>query len=122
MEDLVWGDPIEQLHEVGGVRDVSVVQKKPHSVDVRIAVEVIDTTRIERACSANDTVDFVAFVEEQLREVRAVLTGDSSDKHFFQEFSSPYFIIYSTVKLSLSGFDSNSLTAFRKVLKSSRFS
>ena len=45
-----------------------------------ISVNVIDSCSIESTGTAYDAVDLIAFVEEKLGQIRAVLAGDSSDQ------------------------------------------
>ncbi len=42
MIDFIRLNSIEELDEIGRIGDIPVVQKQPHSVDVRILVEMID--------------------------------------------------------------------------------
>jgi hypothetical protein len=50
---------------------------QPDAVLVWILIKMIDPVGIERGGAALDTVDFVAFGEQQLGEVGTVLAGDS---------------------------------------------
>jgi hypothetical protein len=52
---------------------------------MRIAVEVIDAARVEGRSAADHAVDFVAFGEQELGEIRSVLTRDTGDEGFFHE-------------------------------------
>ena len=58
------------------------MQEKPNAIDVRIGVKMIDPRSVEGAGASDDAMDFVAFLEEQVREVAAVLPGDSCDEGF----------------------------------------
>ena len=42
--------------------------------------QVLDAPVVRGACAPDDAVDLVAFAEEQLREIGAVLTGDAADE------------------------------------------
>src|SRR6266516_72155 len=44
---------------------------------------MINTFGIECGGAANDAMDFVVLAEQQLCEIRAVLSGDAGDKSFF---------------------------------------
>jgi hypothetical protein len=46
---------------------------------VGILIEVVDTVGVEEARAPFDAVDFVAFLQQELGKVSAVLAGDSSD-------------------------------------------
>ena len=56
-----------------------VVEVQPGARLVRVVVEVLDAPGGERARAADEPVDLVALVEQQLGEVRAVLAGDAGD-------------------------------------------
>ena len=51
---------VEQLGQMNRVRKIAVVQKEPHSIDVRILIKVIDAGRVEGAGPADNPVDLVA--------------------------------------------------------------
>jgi hypothetical protein len=50
---------------------------------VLVFVDVMETTCVERGGTTDDTVDVVAFGEEELGEVGTVLTSDSGDEGDF---------------------------------------
>ncbi len=56
------------------------MQKHPDAVDVRIGVKMIDARGVEGARAPDDAVDFVAFLEQQISEVAAILPGDPGDQ------------------------------------------
>ena len=62
------------------------MKEQTHAVDVRVLVKMVDPRRVERARAADDAVDFVAFFQQQLREIRAVLAGDAGDECFFHKW------------------------------------
>ena len=66
--------------EAGAVGEIAVVQEQPRVRLVRVRVQVVDARGVEGAGAADDAVDFVAPVQEQLRKVGAVLAGDAGDK------------------------------------------
>jgi hypothetical protein len=49
---------------------------------VGIGINPIQPRRVERGGSADDAVNFVPFLEQQLGKVRTILTGDSGDQDF----------------------------------------
>src|ERR1700687_5103793 len=65
--------------QVRRIRHVAVVQKKPHTRQMRILakflVKMVDAGGIERRRAPFDAVHDVAFVEQELGPIRAVLTG-----------------------------------------------
>ena len=52
---------VQQFYYLYRIRQIPVVQKKLHSVNMRILVEVVNPRRGKRASPANYTVHFVAF-------------------------------------------------------------
>jgi hypothetical protein len=56
------------------------MKEQRHLLFVRILVEVIDAVRIERAGPADQAVHFVAFIQQELRQIGAVLAGDAGDQ------------------------------------------
>ena len=48
-----------------------------------ILVDVVDALGVEERGTAFDAIDFVTFLEQEFREVGAVLAGDSCDECFF---------------------------------------
>jgi len=67
--DLVGLDLGNDAGEVGGIREVAVVELEARVRDMRILVDVIDALGVEERGAALDAVDFVAFFEEEFREV-----------------------------------------------------
>ena len=63
----------------GVVTSTLAVPALPAGV-VHVAVDVLDPLSAERARPADEPVDLVPLVEEQLREIRAVLPGDAGDE------------------------------------------
>jgi hypothetical protein len=58
---------------------------------MRILVDVVDPLRVERGSAALDAVDFIAFFQQKLRQVGAVLAGHASYQCFFH----PYLLKFS---------------------------
>ena len=56
------------------------------AVGMRIMVDVIDAAGVEGAGPANNSVNFIAFVQQQLCQVGAVLAGDAGNERFFQGY------------------------------------
>ncbi|WRX09742.1 hypothetical protein QQP08_002229 [Theobroma cacao] len=79
--NLVGPDGVEPATKRGSVGEVSVMELHP-SLErvVRVDVDVVNTLRIEVGRPADQAVDFVAFVEEELGQVRTILTCDASDQ------------------------------------------
>ena len=74
---------LDDPHQAGGVGHVSVVQDELAVVDVGILVEMIDAVGVEQRGAPFDAVDFVAFFQQKLGQVGAVLSGHPGDQCFF---------------------------------------
>lgn len=81
--DLVGLQLIEELGQIDRIREVAVVEEKPHPINVRILVKVIDAGRVEGAGPADNPVHLIALGDQQVGQVGTVLTGDSCDECFF---------------------------------------
>lgn len=81
---LVGEDDVEPAAEGGGVGEVGVVEFHEGLVGiVGVDVDVVDALGVEVGRSADKAVDFVAFVEQEFSEIRAVLAGDAGDQGDF---------------------------------------
>jgi hypothetical protein len=49
---------------------------------VRILIDRIDSAGIERARAPDNPIYFIPFLEEEFRQIRPVLTGDTGDQRF----------------------------------------
>ena len=58
------------------------MQLESHVSFVRIAIQVVDAVGIERRGTALDAVHLVAFREQELGEIGAVLAGDAGNQRF----------------------------------------
>jgi hypothetical protein len=66
--------------EAGGVEQVTVVKEEANALFMRVTIEVIDSLGGEVTGPADDAVHLISLLEEQLRQIRAVLPGDSGDE------------------------------------------
>ncbi|RNF13433.1 phytase family, partial [Trypanosoma conorhini] len=71
---LVRPQPRNEAVQHRPVRHVAVVER-----EVFVAVDVVDSARVEGRRPPDDAVHIVALLEEQLRKVRPVLPGDAGD-------------------------------------------
>ena len=67
-------------HETGAVGEISVVEPHPHALVVGVLIDVIDAFGVEARGASNDPMDLVALVEQELRKVAPVLSGDAGDQ------------------------------------------
>src|SRR6266481_4430781 len=70
----------------GSVREIAVMEKKRLAVNVFVAAQMLDARTREIARPPDDAVDRVAFFQEQLREIRAVLSGNAGNQCGFFVF------------------------------------
>jgi hypothetical protein len=59
------------------------MQKHADTIHVRVGVKMIDPRSVEGAGAANDAVDFVAFLKQQISQITSVLAGNASDQRPF---------------------------------------
>jgi len=84
--DFLRLDSSDQAGEGAGVAQVAVVKFEWGIGDMGIGVDGLEATGVEGAGTADDSVDFVAFCQEEFGEVGAVLAGDAGDEGFFHVF------------------------------------
>src|ERR1700733_8221842 len=76
------------LHDVDQARGVShipIVEHQPALFLMWILIEMVNTIGVQQRTTALDAVYFISLVEKELREICAILTGDSSYQSSFQE-------------------------------------
>jgi hypothetical protein len=78
--DLVRLHFLDDTDQVGGVRQVAVVQAQARVFFVRVLVEVLDAPGVEGRRTPLHAMHHVALFEQQLGQVGAVLTGDAGDE------------------------------------------
>lgn len=76
---------LQDVKERAGVGEVAVVQHEARVADELVLVDVVDARGVEERGVTLDAVDFVAFVEQQFGEVRAVLPADACDECLLQQ-------------------------------------
>ena len=78
--DLVRLGLLDKANEIRGIGHIAIVKPEPHICLMGIAIEMIDASCIERRRAALDSVDGVAFIEQEFCEVSAVLASDAGDE------------------------------------------
>src|SRR5262249_34391382 len=81
--DFVWLDDLDQLLEPAAVGKIAVVQDELRIRLVQVLEDVDDTAAVERGRAANDAVNLVAFFEEKLGQIGAILARDAGDERAF---------------------------------------
>ena len=64
--DLVRLHFLDDADEVGGVGHVAIMQRQPYVLLMRILVEIIDATGVERRGTPLDAVDVIALCQEEV--------------------------------------------------------
>src|ERR1700727_896608 len=59
------------------------MQKQMDPVHMRVLVQMIDPSRIKSTGPPDDPMDLVPFRQQEVRQVRAILARDPSNKCFF---------------------------------------
>ena len=85
--DFVWLNLLDDADEIGGVGQIAVVQNEIAVADVWILIQVVNAIRIEQRRAALDAVDHIAFAEQKLCQIGAILAGYSGDKGNFGHVS-----------------------------------
>ena len=61
------------------------MQKQSHAVDVGIGIKMINAGSVEGAGAANNAMDFVTLLQQQIGQITSILTGDAGDERPFHE-------------------------------------
>ena len=85
--DFVRTDLADDADQAGGVGHVAPMEVDealllhiPHPL---IQVQVLDAARVETAAPPQDSMNLIALLNQEFREERAVLTGNTGDQSFF---------------------------------------
>lgn len=79
--DLVGLDLAYQTDEAGGIRQVAVMQMDGIFLD-----QVVDAGGVGDGCAADNAVDFIPLLQQELCQIGAILTRDAGDQCFFMCF------------------------------------
>ena len=82
MIELSGLDFADDSPDCGGVVKVGIVQKQLLVVDLFVSVQMLQARSFHGAGTTYEAMDFVAFGEQKLCEVRAILSGDAGDEGF----------------------------------------
>lgn len=75
--------------QIGRVGKIAVVQMQAGIGFVRILIDVIDPTCVEERRASLDPMNLVALVQQELSQIRAVLSGDPCYECAFCQWSGP---------------------------------
>lgn len=80
--EFVGFDINDQACEGGGISEVAVVKEKTSFAQLWVGPDIIETSAVEGAGSADNAMDFVALSQEEFRKVGAILAGDAGNESF----------------------------------------
>ena len=66
---------LDDPNQIGAVCEVAVVKHQARSIFVRVLIEMIDPAGIEAARSPLDTMHLITLLQQQLRQIAAVLAS-----------------------------------------------
>ena len=78
--DLVGLHLRHHADQVGGVGQVAVMQLEAGARHVAVVVQMVDAAGVEGGGAALDAVHLIPLLEQQFREIGAVLAGDAGDE------------------------------------------
>ena len=88
MIDLVGLQVVDQVGELPGIGQIAVMDEKPDVLSAaRIDIKVADTRGVEAAGPAHDAVDLISLVEQEFRQIGAVLAGNPRNQSLFHRIS-----------------------------------
>ncbi len=79
---------LDNAHEAAGIRHITIVKDKLTFLDVRILIKMIDAIGIEQGGATLDAVDDIPLMQQEFREIRAVLAGDAGNESYFGHLES----------------------------------
>src|SRR5882724_1049017 len=80
MIDLVRLQFVKKLHKIHRVAEVSVMQKQSHTVYVWISVKMINSRGVKRAGAADNPVNFIPFLKQQIGQITSILASNAGDE------------------------------------------
>jgi len=78
--ELVRINVTKQVDERDPVVEVPEVQEESPIAGVRVLVDPLETLGVKGGRSPDDPVDLVSVVQQELRQIGPVLTGDAGDQ------------------------------------------
>jgi hypothetical protein len=79
--NLAWADLAKNPAQRRRVREIAIMEEQTLVVDLRIAPQMFDSKQIAR--SAHNSMGGVAFFQQQLSQIRTILSGDAGDESDF---------------------------------------
>ena len=90
--DLIRSHTVNQVGEVPCVCHVTIMEVELDlpPITMWVMIDVVNPPCVESACSADQTVDFIAFIQQELRQVGTVLPCYSCNQCFFHNLFSHF--------------------------------
>lgn len=83
MIDLIRLEVIDNVGQLTGIGKVSEMQKQGCPRFVRVGVDMVNPSRIERARPPDQSVNLISLGEQELRKIRTILPSDSCNQCLF---------------------------------------
>ena len=77
--DFIRLSLLNDSNQVAGIGQIAIVQYKIAMIDMGILIKMVHPISIERRSPSFNTVNNVAFFQEEFGKVRSVLTGDAGN-------------------------------------------
>jgi len=84
---------LDDSNQIARIRHIAIMQDKTATFLVWVSIQMVYAVCIEQRGSALDAMDLIAFIEQQLRKIGAILTSNTSDKSFFHFRQYPLSIV-----------------------------
>jgi hypothetical protein len=84
--DFVRLNIVDQMAELPGIAQVSIVEKKTGPGFMRVDIQMVNAPGIEGAGPAHQTMHFVPLGQEKLGQITAVLSGDPGNQGLFSQY------------------------------------
>ena len=81
--DLVGFYFLDDADEVGGIREVPVVEFEPKVFFVRVLVQVINAVGVQQRRASLDTMHFIAFLKQKFGQICPILPCNPRDQCLF---------------------------------------
>jgi hypothetical protein len=82
---LVGSHLLDDAPDAGPIAEVSIMKLQPTSRRIETSSQVVDTPGGKAGAAPDDAMDFVALLEQKLREIRSVLSGHSGYERYFSQ-------------------------------------
>ena len=78
--DLVWLGLLDDPDEVRRIGHVAIVKDQARVIDMRVLIEMLDTSGVERGRPALHAMDRIALLQQEFDQIRPILSRHASDQ------------------------------------------